>query len=329
MTASMHRRGFCHRLAALAAAASLPAWAQPGATAGGYPQRPVELIVPFAAGGGTDVLARALAETMRRHFAQPVIVMNRAGASGAVGWSELAAAKPDGYKLAIITVEMTMIPHMGLTKITSDDVVPIARLNADPATIAVRADSPFKTLEDFLAAAKKDTGGVRIGNAGPGSLGHLAAAALEDKVGVQFNHLPYRGANPAVLDLLGGHIEAVAVTPVEVATYVAAGKIRPLAIMGDRRIQAGWEQVPTLRERNIDLVIGGWRGLAAPKNTPPEIIQQLRTVMARTLQEPELRAIMAKQNMGEGYLDQPGFVEVIARDNAVFKQLVNKLGIKA
>ncbi|MEG1769749.1 MAG: tripartite tricarboxylate transporter substrate binding protein, partial [Comamonas sp.] len=233
MNKSLNRRGFGRGLAAIAAAASLPAWAQTGA--GAYPQRPVELIVPFAAGGGTDVLGRALAETMRKHFSQSVIVMNRAGASGAVGWSELAAAKPDGYKLAIITVEMTMIPHMGLTKITSDDVVPIARLNADPATIAVRADSPFKTLEDFLAAAKKDAGGVRIGNAGPGSLGHLAAAALEDKVGVQFNHLPYRGANPAVLDLLGGHIEAVAVTPVEVATYVAAGKIRPLAIMGDKR----------------------------------------------------------------------------------------------
>ncbi len=325
MTHSMHRRGFGRHLAALAAASSLPAWAQTAS----YPQRPVELIVPFAAGGGTDVLARAMGETMRKHFPQSVIVMNRAGASGAVGWSELAAAKPDGYKLAIITVEMTMIPHMGVTKITSDDVQPIARLNADPAAIAVRADSPFKTVEDFLAAAKKNAGGVRIGNAGPGSLGHLAAAALEDKAGVQFNHLPYRGANPAVLDLLGGHIEAVAVTPVEVATYVAAGKIRALAIMGDKRIQAGWEQVPTLKERGIDLVIGGWRGLAAPKNTPPEIIQQLRTVMARTLQEPELRATMAKQNMGEGYLDQPAFLEVIARDNATFKQLVNKLGIKA
>lgn len=326
MNPSLNRRGFGRGLAAIAAAASLPAWAQP---AGTYPQRPVELIVPFAAGGGTDVLARAMAETMRKHFPQSVIVMNRAGASGGVGWAELAAAKPDGYKLAIITVEMTMIPHMGVTKITSDDVVPIARLNADPATIAVRADSPFKTLEDFLAAAKKGAGGVRIGNAGPGSLGHLAAAALEDKAGVQFSHLPYRGANPAVLDLLGGHIEAVAVTPVEVATYVAAGKIRPLAIMGDKRIQAGWEQVPTLKERGIDLVIGGWRGLAAPRNTPPEIIQQLRTVMARTLQEPELRATMAKQNMGEGYLDQPAFLEVIARDNATFRQLVNKLGIKA
>lgn len=320
------RRQFIGSMGALAAATALPA-AQ--AQSGAWPQRPIELIVPFAAGGGTDVLARALAEVARKHLPQDLIVLNRAGASGAVGWTELANARPDGYKIGIITVELTMIPHMGLTKISSDALLPVARLNADPATIAVRADSPWRSIEELIAAARKDEASVRIGNAGPGSLGHLAAAALEDKVGVKFNHAPYRGANPAVLDLLGGHIEAVAVTPVEVATYVAAGKIRPLAIMADRRIQAGWEAVPTLRERGIDLLIGGWRGLAVPRNTPDAVVLTLRKAMALTLKDPALRETMAKQNMGEGYLDQPEFKAVIERDNAVFKQLVDKLGIKA
>lgn len=321
------RRQFIHSLAALAATPVLPAMAQ--APAGAWPQRPIELIVPFAAGGGTDVLARALAEVARKHLPQDLIVLNRAGASGAVGWTELANARPDGYKIGIITVELTMIPHMGLTKISSDALLPVARLNADPATIAVRADSPYRSIEELIAAARKDEAAVRIGNAGPGSLGHLAAAALQDKAGVKFNHAPYRGANPAVLDLLGGHIEAVAVTPVEVATYVAAGKIRPLAIMAEQRIQAGWEAVPTLKERGIDLLIGGWRGLAVPRNTPDAVVQTLRKAMAQTLKDPVLRETMAKQNMGEGYLDQPEFKAVIDRDNAVFKQLVDKLGIKA
>ncbi|WP_199135933.1 tripartite tricarboxylate transporter substrate binding protein [Delftia sp. ASV31] len=321
------RRQFIHSLTALAATPVLPAMAQ--APAGAWPQRPIELIVPFAAGGGTDVLARALAEVARKHLPQDLIVLNRAGASGAVGWTELANARPDGYKIGIITVELTMIPHMGLTKISSDAVLPVARLNADPATIAVRADSPYRSIEELIAAARKDEAAVRIGNAGPGSLGHLAAAALQDKAGVKFNHAPYRGANPAVLDLLGGHIEAVAVTPVEVATYVAAGKIRPLAIMAEQRIQAGWEAVPTLKERGIDLLIGGWRGLAVPRNTPDAVVQTLRKAMALTLKDPVLRETMAKQNMGEGYLDQPEFKAVIDRDNAVFKQLVDKLGIKA
>jgi tripartite-type tricarboxylate transporter receptor subunit TctC len=319
------RRHACGTIAALLAGAALPAAAQQGA----YPNRPIELIVPFAAGGGTDVLARALAEAAHKHLPQNLIVINRAGASGGVGWSELVNARPDGYKLAIITVEITMIPHMGLTRFTADDVQPIVRLNADPATIAVRADSPYRSIEDMLAAARKDPGGVRVGNAGPGSLGHLAAAALEDKTGTRFNHAPYRGANPAVLDLLGGHIEAVAVTPVEVATYVAAGKIRPLAVMGEQRIQAGWDAVPTLKERGIDLAISGWRGLAAPKGTPPEVLAVLRAAMLKALQEPALRETMAKQNMGEGYLDESAFKAAIARDNASFKALIDKLGIKA
>ncbi len=324
MHSPLRRRALCETLAALVAGAVLPAAAQSGA----YPNRPIELIVPFAAGGGTDVLARALAEAARKHLPQNLIVVNKAGASGGVGWAELVNAKPDGYKLAIITVELTMIPHMGLTKITADDLTPIARLNADPAALAVRADAPYQTIEDFLAAARKTAGSLRVGNAGPGSLGHLAAAALEDKTGVRLNHVPYRGANPAVLDLLGGHIEAVAVTPVEVATYVAAGKIRPLAVIADQRIQAGWENVPTLKERKIDLSIGGWRGLAAPKNTPPEVLAMLRTAIAKTLQDPALRETMAKQNMGEGYLDEPAFKALIARNNATFKQLITRLDIK-
>ncbi|KAA0180419.1 tripartite tricarboxylate transporter substrate binding protein [Cupriavidus gilardii] len=318
------RRAVLRALAAMSATAACPALAQGGA----YPSRPIELIVPFAAGGGTDVLARAFAEAARKHLPQNLVILNKSGASGAVGWADLVSAKPDGYRLAVITVELTMIPHLGLAKFTADDMTPVARLNADPGTIAVRADSPFTTIEAFLAAARKQPDSMRVGNAGPGSLGHLSAAALEDKAGVRFNHVPFRGANPAVLDLLGGHIEAVAVTPVEVATYVAAGKIRPLAVMSEQRIKAGWENVPTLKERNVDLVIHGWRGIAAPKGTPPDVVARLGSAIAKTMQDPALRETMAKQNMGEGYLDEAAFKRVIARDNATFKALIEKLGIK-
>jgi tripartite-type tricarboxylate transporter receptor subunit TctC len=277
----MHTTTRRQTLARVAAFAALPVFGR--ATAQTYPDKPIELIVPFAAGGGTDVLARALAEAARPHLGQSLIVVNRAGASGGVGWSELIHARPDGYKLAIITVEITMIPHMGVVKFSSDDVLPIARLNADPATLAVPAESRHKTVEAFLAAARQAPGSLRVGNAGPGSLGHLAAAALEDKAGVRFTHVPFRGANPAVLDLLGGHIDAV---------------------------------------------VGGWRGLAAPKGTPAPVLAVLRDAMAKTLREPALRDTMAKQNMGEGYLDDAAFKEVIARDNTIFRELIQRLGIK-
>lgn len=294
-----------------------------------YPNKPIELIVPFPPGGGTDALGRALAESTRKYLGQPLIIVNKAGASGGVGWAELVAARPDGYKLAIITVEITIIPHMGSVRFTADDVIPIARLNSDPATIAVRADSPIRNIEELLASAQVKGEGIRVGNAGAGSLGHLAAASLADKTGTNFVHVAYRGAGPGLLDLVGGHIDALSLTPPDMASFVADGKVRPLAVMGDRRIGSGWENIPTLKERNIDVVVYGWRAIGAPRGTPPEVIAVLREAVARAMQEPAMKESMQKMNLGEGYLDQPAFRDVIHRDNVNFKRLIEKLDIRA
>ncbi|MBA2674946.1 tripartite tricarboxylate transporter substrate binding protein [Ramlibacter sp.] len=313
-------------LGALAAAGLAPAaWAQ---TASGYPNHPIELVVPYGAGGGTDVLARAYAEATRKHLPQTITVLNKPGASGAIGWNEVINSKPDGYKLAILTVELTTIPHMGLAKFTHEDFVPIARLNADPAAITVKADAPWNTVEEFLAASRKASGEIRMGNSGNGSIWHLAAAALEEKANVKFNHVPFNGAAPAVLALLGGHIEAVAVSPAEVTVHVQGGKLKTLAVMADQRVK-GFEKVPTLKERGIDLSIGTWRGLGAPKGTPPDIIALLKDVTAKAMNEPVLRETMEKQNMGISYADDVQFRATMARDNVYFKQLMTKLNIKA
>jgi tripartite-type tricarboxylate transporter receptor subunit TctC len=292
-----------------------------------FPSRPIELVVPFAAGGGTDALARSFADATRKHMPQSMIIINKPGASGSIGWQDVANAKPDGYRLAVITVELATLAHMGIGKIASDDLQPIAQLNADPAAITVRADAPWNTIEEFLAAAKKEPGKIGVANAGPGSIWHLAASALEDKTGVKFNHVPYQGAGPGVLALLGGHVDAAAVSPAEVATYVQGGKLKTLAVMADRRVK-GFEKVPTLKERNIDLSIGTWRGIAAPKNTPPQVVSYLKTLAQKASSEPAFREMLDKQNLGFVYADDVAFKAVIARDNAYFKQLITKLGIK-
>lgn len=296
-------------------------------TGSGYPARPVELVVPFQAGGGTDALARAFAESARAHMPQPIVVNNKAGASGAIGWQDMINAKPDGYKLAVVTVEVVILPHIGLAKFGLDDFQPIARLNADPAAITVRADAPWNTIEEFLAAAKKDPGKVTVGNAGNGSIWHLAAAGLEEKTGVKFGHVPFQGAAPAVLALLGGHIEAAAVSPAEVGQYVASGKLKTLAVMADQRVK-GFEKVPTLKEKGIDLSIGTWRGLAAPRGTPPEIVAYLRKVALESANEPAFRQMLDRQNLGFSYADDVAFREAMAKDNAAFKALITKLGIR-
>lgn len=313
-------------LALLPAAAALAA-GPAAAQARDFPNKPIELVVPFQPGGGTDALARAFADATRKHTTQSVIIVNKPGASGAIGWQDVINAKPDGYRLAVVTVEVTTLPHMGLAKFSYEDLTPIARLNADQAAITVRADAPWNTIEEFLAAAKKESGKISMGNAGNGSIWHLAAAALEDKTGTKFNHTPFQGAGPAVLALMGGHIDAVAVSPAEVTTYVQAGKLKTLAVMAEQRVK-GFEKVPTLKERNIDLVIGTWRGIAAPKNTPPEVVAYLKELSKKAADEPSFREVLEKQNLGFSYADDVAFKASMARDNAYFKTLMTKLDIK-
>jgi tripartite-type tricarboxylate transporter receptor subunit TctC len=180
-------------------------------------------------------------------------------------------------------------------------------------------------VDEFVAAAKK--GDFRIGNGGNGSTWHLAAAAIEDKTGAKFNHIPFAGANPAALSLLGGHIEAITVSAAEVYTHVAAGKLKVLGIMSEQRIK-GFENVPTFKERGLDLQIGTWRGLAVPKGTPADIVATLRAATAKTVQEPSLREALDKQNMGYAYAEGDAFHAVMARDHAFYRTLIQKLGLK-
>ena len=293
-----------------------------------YPNRSIEIVVPASAGGGTDMLSRAFSEAVKKHLPQVMTVNNKPGASGAIGMGEMINAKPDGYKLCMVIVEITILPHLGLTKFTWEDLQPIARLNFDPAAISVRADAPWNTIEEFLAASQKSPGSMKMGNSGNGSIWHLAHAALEDKAGVKFNPIPYQGAAPAVVALLGGHIDAVAVSPGEVSAHVAGGKLKTLAIMSDQRIK-GFEKVPTLKERNIDLSMGAWRGLAAPKGTPPEIIAILKAATRKAAEEPSFKESLDKMNLGFAYADADAFRVVMQKDSDMFKQLIAKLGLKA
>lgn len=292
-----------------------------------YPARPIELVVPFAAGGGTDAMARAMSDASRSHLPQPLVVLNKPGAAGAIGLTEVANANADGYKLALVTADMVIIPHLNLTKTTYQNFTPIIQLNADPAAITVNANSPYNTVEEFLAAARAKPESIQVGNAGTGSIWHLATAALEDKTGAKFGHIPFNGGNPAVLALLGGHIDAVFVSPAEVIQYVKAGKLKTLAVMADQRV-TGFENVPTLKERNVDLSIGTWRGIAAPKGTPQPVLDQLGKAFRAAAAENNLKRFMAEQNLGYVVADQATFTALMERDNATFKNLIDKFGLR-
>lgn len=295
-----------------------------------YPNRPIELVVPFGAGGGTDALARVFAEAAKKHVAQPVTVLNRPGASGGIGLTEVANAKPDGYKIAMITVEMAIIPHMGIAKFSPEsDFTPLVRLNADPLVLAVSAESPWKSVEDLLEAAKSAKEPLKFGNAGMGGLSHLAAAALQQKLGRPLNHVPFQGNAPAVVALMGGHIDVVNASPSEVFSFVQSGKLRALAVLADQRLGGMFANVPTLNERKLDLTVATWRGLAAPKALPLEVLHKLSQIALTTANEPAVKEAMEKQNLGYSVADGEAFRKQIASDSAKYKQLIEQMGLKA
>jgi tripartite-type tricarboxylate transporter receptor subunit TctC len=304
----------------------MPAFAQ---AASDYPSRPIELVVPFGAGGGTDILARVTAEAAKKHSSQPITVVNRPGASGSIGLTEVVNARPDGYKIAMITVEMAIIPHMGIAKFSPEaDFTPLVRLNADPVVLTVSATSPWKTIEEMVDAAKKSKDPLKFGNAGTGGVSHLAAVALAQKAGTTFNHVPFQGNAPAVVALLGGHIDAVTASPSEVFSFVQSGKLRALAVLADQRLGGAFAQVPTMKERNIDLSVGTWRGLAAPKGLPADVLARLSAIALKTANEPAVKEAMEKQNLGYSVADGETFRKQIANDSALYKQLIDQMGLK-
>lgn len=294
-----------------------------------FPTGPIELIVPHAAGGGTDATARALAEATEEHLGGSIGVTNREGGGGAVGMTEGSLADPDGYTLTLATVELTTLPHLGLAEITYEDVKPIAQINFDPAAVTVPADAPYDTLEEFLEYAKDNPGEIQVGNSGPGAIWHLAAAAIEKATGVEFVHVPFDGAAPAVTDLLGGHIDAVTVSPAEVLPQVEAGELKTLAIMAEERSPV-MPDVPTFEEAGVSdaVYVGPWRGIVAPKDTPDEVAQILTDAFLKGAAEQSFIDFMENNGLGIIIRDAEGFGEEMKASHESYGQLIPELDIE-
>ncbi|HSB77693.1 MAG TPA: tripartite tricarboxylate transporter substrate binding protein, partial [Candidatus Methylomirabilis sp.] len=209
----------------------------PGAgQAADFPTKEVQIIIPYAAGGATDLVFRALAATTSKYLGKAVIVVNKPGGGGAVGVTEAMQARPDGHTLVTAITPLTILPHQVKTAFTYRDFEPVINVVQDPAMLQVRADSPWKSLREFLDYAKKNPELITVGNSGAGGGVHLIALAFEKAAGVKFNHIPFAGGGPSVTALLGGHINAVSVSPPEGISHVKAGKLRIVALFSEKRM---------------------------------------------------------------------------------------------
>ncbi|CAM4290058.1 tripartite tricarboxylate transporter substrate binding protein [Paenibacillus tarimensis] len=293
-----------------------------------FPNKPITLIVPYAAGGGTDATARALAKAAEKHMSQPIVVVNRTGGGGSIGLMEGANAKGDGYTVTYLVAELTTLPHLGLLPITYESFKPIAQTNLDPSAITVRREAPWQTAEEFIAYAKENPGKVRMGNAGTGSIWHLAAATLEREADATFSHIPFEGAGPAVQALISGFVDAVPVSPAEVKAYVDQGQLRTLAINADTKSEA-LPGVGTLKEETgIDgNFIGTWRGLGVPKDTPDDITDRLAEAFIKGTEEKGFRDYMEANGLGLHVENGQGFRRQMKESHDLFSDLIPELGL--
>ncbi len=310
-------------LAALAV--TLPAAAQDA-----YPSKPISMIVPFPPGGVADIVGRPLADAMGRTLGVPVIVENKAGAGGGIGMGYVAKAKPDGYTVLLALSSISILPEAD--KVTGRapmyqfrDFVPIARFTADPTVLAVRADTPWKTLAEFVADARQRPGAISYGSSGNYGTMHVPMEMFGASAGIKMLHVPFTGAGPAVIALLGGNIDAVSSGPSTVIQHVKAGKLRVLATWGDKRL-ASMPDVPTLTESGYPVVFTQWTALFVPAGTPEPAIAKLRDAARLSVADSKFVAAMATVDTPIQYLDAPELQKFWDADNQKLGDAVRRIG---
>jgi hypothetical protein len=311
-------------LGMLGALSVLPSFAQ------NYPARPITLIVPWGAGGGTDATARIIGSLLEKDLGQPVTVVNRTGGSGVVGHSAIASAQPDGYTIGLATVEIGMMHWQGLTDLTSASYTPIGLVNADPAGVQVRADSPYKTVNELLAAIKANPGKFKASGTGQGGIWHLAIAGLlrDQKIDpAALPWVPSNGAAPGLQDMVAGGIEVAPVSLPEARSLIDAGKVKSLAIMNDKP-SALYPNVPTLKAATgSDWTMAAWRGIVAPKGLPAPVRDKLAEAVRKVAASKEYNEFMASRGFGVIYAGPDDFAKFMVKSNTELGATMKAVGL--
>jgi tripartite-type tricarboxylate transporter receptor subunit TctC len=295
-----------------------------------YPSKPVTMIVPFPPGGLADIVARPVAEAMSRDLGQPVVVENKAGAGGGIGMALAAKSPPDGYTVLLSLSSLTVIPEadvvLGRPQMYAlNSLRPIARITADPTVLAVRAEAPWKTVKDFVEDAKKRPGAINYGSSGNYGTMHVPMEILSQNAGIKMTHVPFTGAGPAVIALLGGQIDAVSSGPATVLQHVKAGKLRVLAHWGTSKLEA-LPDVPALKDAGYDAEYAQWSGLFVPAGTPEPIVQRLRAAAKAAAQDAKVKQVILNAGSPILYQDSPEFEQYVQADAKRMAEVVKKIG---
>ena len=295
-----------------------------------YPDRPITLIVPFPPGGVADTVARPVAEALARELKQPVIVENKVGAGGALGIGAAARAAADGYTLLLSLSSISILPEADAIlarkpAFALKQFTPIARFTADPTVLVVRADAPWKSLAEFVAAMKQKPGAFNYGSSGNYGTMHVPMEMLKASAGFRMVHIPYTGAGPAVQALLGGQVDALASGPSTVLQQIKAGKLRALAHWGDKALVA-LPDLPSLKQSGYPTQFAQWSALFAPAGTPEPVLQRLRAAARKVATDPQVVATINRAGSPVEYLDAPEFQAYWDADARQMTEVVRQIG---
>jgi tripartite-type tricarboxylate transporter receptor subunit TctC len=323
----MQRRPTLAAVLSTALLLALPATSMAQAT---YPSKPITMIVPFPPGGLADIVARPVAEAMSRDLGQPVVIENKGGAGGGIGMGQAAKAPPDGYTVLLALSSFSVLPEadtlLGRAPMYSFSALrPIARITADPTVLAVRAEAPWKTVKDFVEDAKKRPGAINYGSSGNYGTMHVPMEILAQNAGIKLTHVPFTGAAPAVVALLGGQIDAVSSGPATVLQYVKAGKLRVLAHWGNNKLDA-MPDVPSLKDAGYNAEYAQWSGLFIPAGTPEPIAQRLRAAARVAANDAKVKEVIGNAGSPILYQDTPDFEKYVQADVKRMADVVKKIG---
>src|SRR5438552_3315725 len=295
-----------------------------------YLSRPITMIVPFPPGGVADIVGRPLASVMQKSMKQPIVVVNRTGAGGAVGMAAVAKSAPDGYTILMGLSSISIFPVSDRINgkeppYELKDFAPIALVTADPTVLVVRADGPYKTVKDFVDAAKANPGKINYSSSGVYGTLHVAMEIFANAAGIKLFHIPYQGGGPADTALLGGQAEPSPQGPAAAIGQIKAGKMRALASWGTERLKL-LPDIPTFKELGYDAEFYIWTGVFAPATTPPAVIQKLRAAVKDAATSEDFKATMEKVSTPVAYLDAPEFQKYWDKDAARLKSALEKIG---
>lgn len=294
-----------------------------------YPEKPITMIVPFGVGGGLDLIARIMEKQAPKHLGQPLVIVNKPGSAGAIGWNELTGAYPDGYTIGTTSTEVLALPLYGMTKYDySTAMMPLAQITTASWAVVVKAEQPWQNIDDLVTYAKQNPGQLKFGHSGVGCLPHIIGETISKEAGIKLTQVPFRSSGEVVTALLGGHVQIAIVGPSVVKEHLKSGTVKVLAVSGEKQLpDPDFANVPTLKEQGFNIVYENWYGLATPKDMPPEVKARLAEGLKAMTEDEEFNQTVKNMGLQVEYLGPQEVEKKWINEKEKISKIIEETGI--